>query len=126
MELKYKTGMIFRSETHPQFDMIISFVNYAFDDRGKIDNYPTLISWCNINKMEFSKFVNEKLGKKRADISTAPYAFFGEGKISTINQRIKKYNLKYEGCSEDEIVVYTDDEWEYCSGFKNMSSELSK
>jgi len=126
VELKYKTGMIFRSKTHPQFDMIIGFVIYAFDDCGKIEKYGTMISWCNINRLEFSKFLDEKLGVSRATRSTAPYSFFGEGRMNSVNQRIKKYNLKYEGRSNDEISIYTENEYEYCSGFKNFSSELSK
>ena len=124
-KIKFKTGMIFRSETHPQFDMIIDFVNYQFNDNSKIRKYGTEISWCNINKKAFSDFVDAKLGKYRASKSTSPYAYFGSGQISSIKQRIKKYNLKFIGMSNDVVSIYSDNEYEYCSGFKNMHTELN-
>ena len=123
-KIQFKTGMIFRSETHPQFDMIIDFVNYAFDDDGKIVKWGTDISWCNINKKEFDKFVDSKLGENRKSNSTFPYAYFGSGQISSIKQRIKKYNLVFQGMSDDEVSIYSDHEYEYCSGFKNMHTNL--
>lgn len=121
--LQFKTGMIYKSKTHPQFDMIIDCVQYQFDDNGKIENYGTVITWCNINKAEFMKFTEEKLGKDRE--TTYPYAFYGECSISAIKQRIKKYNLEYVGMSDDEISIYRDDEYEYFSSFKEKHSKLS-
>jgi len=123
MKLPFKTGMIYRSDTHPQFDMIIDCVQYQFDDNGKIENYGIVISWCNIEREKFMEFVYQKLGKDRE--TTYPYAFCGECSIQSIKQRIQKYKLKYVRMSEDEVVVYTDNEYEYFSAFKNEHSKLS-
>lgn len=125
MNLPFKTGMIYRSETHPQFDMIIDFVTYVFNDDGKINKYGTIICWCNINENKFTEFVDLKLGKGRSNKSTFPYSYFGECSINSLKQRIKKYNLKYCGMSDDEVTVYQNDEFEYCAGFKEMHSKLS-
>ena len=122
-DLPFITGMVYKSETHPQFDMIIDFVQYILDDDGKIDKYGTIICWCNINKTEFDKFIELKLGSNRE--TTHPYPFAGECGVQAIKQRIRKYNLKFVGMSEDEVTVYNNDEFEYCSGFNNKFSKLS-
>lgn len=118
MNLPFKTGMIYKSETHPQFDMVIDFVSYVLDDDGKIQKYGTFVNWCNINKEKFSEFVDMKLGKDRANKSTFPYAFYGECSVEGIKNRIRKYNLKYVGMSDKVVEIYRDNEFEYCSGFK--------
>ena len=118
--------MIYKSKTHPQFDMIIDYVNYYFDENGNIEPHGTFASWCNINREAFTKFTDNKLGKERTKKSTFPYAFYGDGKLSSITRRIKNYNLEYQGLSDDEVVIYCDDEWEYSSGFKEGYSKLSK
>ncbi len=123
-KMKFKTGMIYRSKTHPQFDMVIDCVRYQFNDNGKIEDYGTMIAWCNIEREKFMKFVEEKLGKNRD--STYPYAFYGECSLSSAKQRIKKYNLEYVGMSDDEVVIYNNDEFEYFSAFKDKHSKLSK
>ena len=125
MELQFKTGMIYRSKTHPQFDMIIDCVQYQFDDYGKLEKYGTVISWCNINKEKFTEFVDKKLGKNRKPDTTYPYSFYGECSVESIKNRIKKYNLIYCGVSDDEISIYRDDEYEYFSAFKEKHSKLS-
>ena len=104
--------------------MIIDFVQYQFTDSGKIGKYGTIIVWCNINMGEFKNFIEEKLGKNRE--TTHPYPSWGECGVQSIKQRIKKYNLEFVGMSDDEVSVYTNNEFEYCSGFKNRVSELSK
>ena len=116
---------MYRSKTHPQFDMIIDFVTYYFDENNKIENLYTIICWCNINPKAFSSFVDEKLGQHRKGDTTYPYAFYGECGIASIKQRIRKYNLEYIGMSDDDIKVYKDDEYEYVSGFANKHSKLS-
>lgn len=126
MGLPFKTGMIYRSETHPQFDMIIDFVQYQIDCTGKIEKYGTVICWCNINRKLFFEFVNLKLGKNRKSNSTFPYSFYGECSVDSLKQRLKKYNLKFVGMSDDKITIYKDDEYEYCSGFDDKCSALSK
>ena len=60
-DLPFRTGMVYKSKTHPQFDMIIDFVQYVFNDNDKISKLGTLICWCNINKTEFDKFIDTNL-----------------------------------------------------------------
>lgn len=119
----FKTGMMFKSKTHPQFDLIIDFVCYHRNYEIYDYNLFSIICWTNINRESFDKFIEEKLGKNRKD--TYPYAFAGECTIKSMKQRIKKYNLEYIGMSDDEITIYDDNEYKYCSGFANMHSKLS-
>jgi len=116
-KIPFRTGMIYRSETHPQFDMMIDFVQYQFDDNYKIRKYGTVICWVNINREKFDEFIDLKLGKDRKSDTTFPYPFFGECSVESIKQRIRKYNLKYIGDSDKEVKIYNDNEFEYCSGF---------
>lgn len=124
INLPFKTGMIYRSETHPQFDLIIDYVSYSFNDNNKIDKDYTFICWCNINKEKFTEFTDSKLSANRKSKTTFPYVYFGECSIKSMKQRIKKYNLKFIGFSNDSVVVYNNNDFEYSSGFKNMHSEL--
>lgn len=117
----FKTGMIYRSKTHPQFDLIIDFVSY---NPNKLSGYGNVICWCNINRTEFNKFIEGKLGKNRE--TTYPYSYAGECSIKSMKQRIKKYELEYVGMSDDVVNIYNDCEYEYCSGFSNKYSKLSK
>ena len=117
-KIKFKTGMTYKSETHPQFDMEIDFMTYMFNDEGKINKYGTVICWNNINREEFDKFLDLKLGVNRK--STFPYPWSGECGVNGIKQRIKKYNLKFIGMSDKEVKVYDDNEYEYCSGYKEF------
>lgn len=120
----FKTGMIFRSKTHPQFDLIIDYVSYYRCSENTYDfNLFSIICWSNINREEFTKFVEQKLGKDYG--STFPYVYAGECKISSMKQRLKKYNLEFVGMTDEDILVYTDNSMEYSSGFKNMHSKLS-
>ena len=122
-DLPFITGMVYKSQTHPQFDMIIDFVNYEFCDSGKIDKYGTIICWCNINKTEFDKFIELKFGNDRE--TTYPYPFAGECGVQAIKQRIKKYNLEFVGMSDDKVNIYGNNKFEYCSGFDGKFSKLS-
>lgn len=117
----FKTGMIYRSKTHPQFDLIIGFVEY---NPNRLSDYGNIVCWCNINRSEFEKFIDMKLGKNKT--STFPYVYAGECNIYSMKQRIKKYNLEYVGMSDDEVNIYNDEEDMFSSGFSNMHSELTK
>lgn len=120
----YKTGMIFRSKTHPQFDLIIDYVNYARCSENSYNfNLFSIICWCNINRKAFDEFIETKLGKDKEN--TFPYAWAGECKINSMKQRLKKYNLEYVGMSDDIVNIYNNDEGEYSSGFKERCSKLS-
>ena len=57
--------MIYRSKTHPWFDMIVDYCHYEFNDKGNIEKYGTIICWCNINRLDFDNFIEIKLGKNR-------------------------------------------------------------
>ncbi len=120
MKEDLKTGMIFKSETHPQFDFVIDFVNYL---RCQDDEYGSVICWHLINDEAFKDFVCKKKGYKNMKellkkTNTFPYAYAGEGMPKSIKARIKKYNMKYIGMSDDEVIVYRDNVDEYSSGFK--------
>lgn len=117
---EFKTGMIYRSKTHPQFDLIIDYVSY---NPNKVSDYGNIICWCNINRKVFDGFIETKLGKNRD--TTFPYPYCGECSILSMRQRIKKYNLEFMGMSDDEVSFYEDSEFMYCSGFKNLKSHLS-
>ena len=121
-EIPFKTGMIYRSKTHPQFDLIIDFVNYQKDDEtGKIIEEFSIICWTNINRIEFDKFCEQHCKSKD---STFPYPYGGECQIKSMKQRIKKYGLEFAGMSDDEVSVYDNDDFTYCSGFRGMHSKL--
>jgi len=122
-EIPFKTGMIYRSKTHPQFDLIIDYVNYQKDDEtGNIIKEFSIVCWCNINKSEFDKFCEKHCKSKE---STFPYAYWGECQIESMKQRIKKYNLGFIEMSDDEVTIYNNNDFEYTSGFKTMHSKLS-
>lgn len=116
---EFKTGMIYRSKTHPQFDLIIDYVSY---NPSKLSDYGNIVCWCNINRKAFEDFVELK-GKNMGN--TFPYPYCGECSIKSMRQRIKKYNLEFVAVSDDEINFYEDSEFMYSSGFKNHKSHLS-
>lgn len=117
----FKTGMIYRSKTHPQFDLIINFVSY---NPNKLNAYGNIVGWCNINKDEFNKFIDAKLGKNKK--STFPYAYAGDCNINSMKQRLKKYNLEYVGMSDSPVSIYEDNEDIYCSGFRGSKFNITE
>lgn len=130
---KYRTGMIFRSKKYPWADILIDFVSYMRDaDNAYEFNLFSIIDWTRANPVEFDKFVCKRKGYDYTpnengemdfrDKTTFPYPFFGEMKPKSMDSYIKKYELEYVGMSDKEVKVYKDDELEYSSGFKNISS----
>lgn len=121
----FKTGQIYKSEEYPQYDFVIDFVTYnrMADDVSEF-NDSSIICWQRINDEAFERFVcKEKNVDSFKELfangrTTHPYAYFGEGKINSIKNMIKKYNMKYIGMSGKEVVIYKDDDWEFSSGFK--------
>jgi len=114
-KIPFKAGMMFESQENPQFNCMIDFVLFQYDDDNKIIDYVQIIDWSNTNKEEFDKFCNTHCKGKE---STFPYAFWGECNVKSFKSRLKKYNLKFIGMNDKETVVYKNDEFEYCEGFK--------
>lgn len=120
---EFKSGMIFRSKTHPQYDFVIDFVDYYRLADNSYDFYFwSTITWYRINEEAFDKFVSSKLGvsnmKELIDSGrgTFPYAFSGESKIKSIKSMIRKYNMEYVGMIDKKIKIYFDNEKNYSSG----------
>jgi len=89
----FHAGMVFRSMTQPEKDMIITYVSYNKDD--------SLIMWSLINHKAFKNFY---ISKGKTSENTFPYASYGEGKHSSIRSMIKKYEL--ELVQKEEAFVY--------------------
>lgn len=51
-------------------------------------------------------------------MSTFPYPFFGEMHQKSMDNYIRKYEMEFCGMSDKEVIVFNDDAFEYCSGFK--------
>lgn len=126
---KYKTGMIFRSKKYPWSDIVIDFVSYCrMADSADEFNTFSIIDWTRANPVEFDKFVCKKKGYNYTpdkngemdftDKTTFPYPYFGEMKPKSMDAYIRKYELESVGMDDREVIVYTDNEMEYSSGFK--------
>lgn len=126
---KYRTGMIFRSKRNPWADLVICDVYYnRFVESAKDFNNAAYVCWRRVNWEEFDRYVcirkgyNYTPGKNgRMDFSnktTFPFPSFGESKPSSMDIYLRKYELEFAGMSEEEIVVYKDDESEYLSGLQ--------
>ena len=124
MKEYFKTGMMFRSKTHPHYDFVIDFVEYARASYEQNDEYGSIIWWYRINDEAFDEFVSEKKGVNSINElldsgkNTFPYTYTGEGMPKSIKAMVRKYNMEYVGMIDKEVVVYRDDEIEYSSGFK--------
>ena len=121
---KYKTGMIFRSKKYPWTDLVIDFVSYT---RGSETSYTfnmnSIIDWIRINEEAFDKHISVAKGidynkVKNYEVSTFPYPFFGEMHQKSMDNYIRKYEMEFCGMSDKEVIVFNDDAFEYCSGFK--------
>jgi hypothetical protein len=120
---KYKTGMIFRSKEYPHFDIMIDFLWYMrdADTAGEFNTF-SRICWVRANDEAFFRFVCERKGYTYPYTveqgSTAPYPSFGEMTPKSLDAYLRKYNLQYVGMSDKEVVVYSDNENQYSTGFK--------
>lgn len=109
---KYKPGMVFRNEKEPWRNIIISAVYYLRDCESSYTfNRNSIILWRRENEIAFDKFVCMRKGYNylpesngRMDFSdknTFPYPFFGEKTQKSMDDYIRKYNMKL--CDTDEI-----------------------
>lgn len=121
--------MIFRSNKYPWSDIVIDFVSYCrMADSADGFNLFSIIDWTRANPVEFDKFVCKRKGYNYTpdengemdftDKTTFPYPYFGEMKPKSMDAYIRKYELEFVGMDNREVIVYTDNELEYSSGFK--------
>lgn len=121
---KYKTGMIFRSKKYPWTDFVIDFVSYIRgSETAYTFNMNSIIDWTRINEEALDKHISVAKGidyneVKNHKVSTFPYPFFGEMHQKSMDNYIRKYEMEFCGMSDKEVVVFNDDAFEYCSGFK--------
>lgn len=121
---KYKTGMIFRSKKYPWTDFVIDFVSYIRgSETAYTFNMNSIIDWVRINEEAFDKHISVSKGidyneVKNHKVSTFPYPFFGEMHQKSMDNYIRKYEMEFYGMSDKEVIVFNDDAFEYCSGFK--------
>lgn len=121
---KYKTGMIFRSKKYPWTDLVIDFVSYTRgSETAYTFNMNSIIDWVRINEEAFDKHISVVKGidynkVKNYEVSTFPYPFFGEMRQKSMDNYIRKYEMEFCGMSDKEVIVFNDDAFEYCSGFK--------
>lgn len=124
---KYKPGMVFRSKKEPWRDIVITYVNYFRDSESSYNfNRSSIVSWRRENKKAFDKFVCMRKGYNYipesngcmdfSDKSTFPYPFFGESTQKSMDDYIRKYNMKLCETNENLINVYSDTEYEYSAG----------
>lgn len=111
----FRAGMLFKSNTCPQFDCRIDFVYFNYEDDNSLISRPQIINWSNTNKEAFDKFCETHCKNKG---SFFPYPFWGECNIKNFKSRLKKYDLEFSGFSGDEIIIYADNGFEFCEGFK--------
>lgn len=121
--------MIFRSKKYPWSDIVIDFVSYyrTADDADGFNLF-SIIDWTRANPVEFDKFVCKRKGYTYTpdengemdftDKTTFPYPYFGEMKPKSMDAYVRKYELEFVGMDNREVIVYTDNELEYSSGFK--------
>ena len=128
---KYRAGMIFRSKRNPWADLVIDSVYYdRFAETAKEFNNMSCICWHRINWEEFDKHVCIRKGYNYMpdengrmdfrDKTTFPFPSFGEAKPNSIDIYLRKYELEFAGMSDDEVVVYCDDDTTYHSEFNSI------
>lgn len=126
---KYRPGMVFRSEQEPWRNIIITYVSYFRDSESSYNFIrSSIISWRRENEIEFDKFVCMRKGYNyipesngRMDFSdknTFPYPFFGESTQKSIDDYIRKYDMKLCEINDFSITVFKDDENEYSAWIK--------
>ena len=93
-----KVGQIYRSETHPEKDLYIEFMDQDGDmeyfETKKEFNEECYVCWVCSNRPAFDKFLENKGINLAERGSTHPYSFTGECTVRSFKQRLKKYNLK--------------------------------
>lgn len=115
-KIPFRAGMMFKSNTHPQFDCMIDFVLFRYDeDNCKLENIPQIIKWHITNTKIFDSFCDEHC---KSVYSTFPYVVYGECNIKSFKARIKKYNLEFIGMSEKETIIYQNDDGEFSEGMR--------
>lgn len=124
---KYKPGMIFRNEREPWRNIIIYHVHYTRDCESSYNfNRESIIYWKRENEKAFDKwvclckgynYIPESNGRMDfSDKKTFPYPFFGESTQKSMDDYIRKYNMKSCETNENLINVYVDTEYEYSAG----------
>ena len=83
----------------------------------------SIIDWVRINEEAFDKHISVVKGidynkVKNHEVNTFPYPFFGEMHQKSMDNYIRKYEMEFCGMSDKEVIVFNDDAFEYCSGFK--------
>ena len=91
----FRAGMVFRSEEHPEKDMLIESVCYLPGD--------SLIEWTLINAEAFDKFLQTK---KIVSESTYPYPVFGACKHSSMKTYIKKHGLTLQKTEKADVSIH--------------------
>jgi len=95
----YQVNQIWVSETNPEQDFFIYWVDYdRVSDNAYDYNYYSHILTTKINKEAFENYVAKKFKcNSFADIkreSIYPYSWWGEYKPRSLKQLVKKYNIK--------------------------------
>lgn len=126
---KYKPGMVFRNDKEPWRNIIIDYVHYTRDCESSYNfNRESIISWQRENEKAFDKWVCLCKGYNyipenngRMDFSnknTFPYPFCGESTQKSIDDYIRKYDMKLCEINDFSITVFKDDENEYSAWIK--------
>ena len=126
---KYRPGMVFRSEQEPWRDIIITYVSYFRDSESSYNfKRSSIISWQRENEIAFDKFVCIRKGYNylpesngRMDFSdknTFPYPFFGEKTQKSMDDYIRRYDMKLCEINDNSITVFKDNECEYSAWIK--------
>lgn len=116
----FKCGQVWRSKEHPHVDFIIDAINYYRIADTEYDfNLFSYICWQIANETAFNKKVCEvkkvsSLDELRSKgLTTHPYPSFGENKIKSLQQKIKKYNMYLDETRTYKSTFKKDNDSEY-------------
>jgi hypothetical protein len=103
----FKVNQVWCSETNPEQDFYIYQLNEYDGETAYNSNEMSYIETAKVNAPAFEKQMSDYFKGKKHD-TTYPFCWFGEHKINSLKQKIKKYNMKLINTEEYPVETYKD------------------
>ena len=111
MKNKFNINQVWISKTNPDKSFYIYQMYFPdFRETSELINEDSFILAILINKTLFNKKVEEyqSTHKVKDTNSTYPYCIYKEGKISSFNDYVRKYNCELLGIEDFEEDIHKD------------------
>ena len=103
----FKVNQVWTSRYNPEQDFYI-YQLHEYDGETAYDsNDESFIATVKVNAVAFEKQMGNYFKGRKHD-TTFPFCWFGEHKISSLKQKVKKYNMKLTSVENYKVTVYEE------------------